>query len=37
MGGGLDGLQAGQDGRLALLQQVDAHEHVAVAAQSAPV
>ena len=33
----LHGLQAGQDGRLAALQQVDAHEDVAVAAESAPV
>ena len=37
MGGRADGLEAGQDGRLALLQQVNAHQHVAVAAQRATV
>lgn len=35
--GGLHGLQAGQDGGGALLQQVDAHQHIAVAGEGAPV
>ena len=35
--GGRHGLQAGQDGRGALLQMVDGHEHVAVARQGAAV
>lgn len=37
VGGRLDGLETGEYWGLALLQQVDAHEHVAVAAQSAAV
>ena len=35
--GGWHGLQAGQDGRGALLQVVDGHQHVAVAGQGATV
>ena len=35
--GGRHGLQAGQDGRGALLQMVDGHQHIAVAGQGAAV
>ena len=37
VGGGLEGVEAGQDSRAPQLQLVDAHQHVAVAGQRASI